>query len=94
MGRPRRVHCKQCGRHIDDVGPLSARGLCEADSVGNMTQAVNAMHLGSGPIYSSWADGMQKAAARARAKLVSDDDGQLGLDQLAVGPDGGEQVAS
>lgn len=28
MPRPKRVNCRQCGGHIDQVGHLSKRGLC------------------------------------------------------------------
>ena len=42
-------HCKVCGGHVDDVGPLSARKLCEACSIARVTEAAYAMIGRSGP---------------------------------------------
>lgn len=72
MGRPRRLSCKSCGGHLDQVGPLSARGKCEACGVAGVEQAVTAMFTGSGPLYDKWATntarGLERAIERARRR--------------------------
>lgn len=71
MGRPRRVECRVCCRHIDECGPLSARGKCEACGIAGVEEAVTAMYSGTGPVYAKWATntaaGLQRAIERAAA---------------------------
>lgn len=64
MPRPKIVHCKRCGGHYDQVGPLSRRKLCESCSIEGVTAAATAMYVGSGPIYERWLEGSARALAR------------------------------
>lgn len=73
MARPRRVTCRKCGGHIDTVGPLSSRGLCEADSIAGVTNAIDQMSRRSGPVYERYVAGMQAYAARFSTPASSDD---------------------
>jgi hypothetical protein len=67
VGRPRRTICRKCGGHIDEVGPLSARGLCELDSIAGVTNAIEQVSRRQGPLYDKYVDGMQAYAARLAA---------------------------
>lgn len=75
MARPKRVTCRVCTRHIDEVGPLSARGKCEPCGLARVEDAVTAMFSGSGPTYDKWlantTAGLQRAA-RARSAPLND----------------------
>lgn len=70
-----RVTCRSCGRHLDECGPLSARGKCEDCGVAGVEAAVTAMFAGQGPIYDKWlqntATGLMRAAERARRRNSS-----------------------
>lgn len=64
MARPRRVQCRTCDRHIDDVGPLSARGKCEGCSIAGVTNAIEQVSRKQGPLYDRYVVGMRAYAAR------------------------------
>lgn len=45
-----------CDRHVDECGPLSARGKCEDCGIAGVEEAVTAMYAGRGPLYEKWAE--------------------------------------
>lgn len=65
MPRPKRVTCRVCDRHIDEVGPLSARGKCEQCGLERVEEAVNAMFAGRGDLYERWAENTAAGLRRA-----------------------------
>lgn len=73
MGRPRRVNCKVCGRHIDECGPLSVRGLCEDDSIKGVTAAIEQVAMQHGPLYDKWVLGTLRHAQRVAAQYDTGD---------------------
>jgi len=50
----RRKTCRACGRHTDEVGPLSWSGLCAHDSVERFTDNVGQMIAREGPNFDRW----------------------------------------
>lgn len=56
------MQCKVCSRHIDVCGPLSARGLCEDDSIGRVVANNTQMLTQSGEFYDRWAAGVIRYA--------------------------------
>jgi len=51
MGDSRRVRCKNCGAHRDDVGPLSWTGLCGDCGVQLMEVNAISIHAHEGSAY-------------------------------------------
>lgn len=66
-----RMTCRICGKHRDEVGPMSNSGICEADS---LDRAI-ANHVGlttrSGPYWKLW----RKSMAASVGGVLLDDDG-------------------
>lgn len=64
-----RVCCKRCGRHRDEAGHISARGLCADCGIGAMER--NAVELATmrGESVARWRRGV---AASVGAMLVDD----------------------
>lgn len=54
MARPKREHCRECGRHVDECGPLSKRGLCLDDSARRMVEHNDQLAAHSGPWFDKW----------------------------------------
>lgn len=46
--------CRQCGRHRDEAGEMSARALCGDCGKANVSQACDELHAGEGPIHEQW----------------------------------------
>lgn len=70
MGRPRRVHCRLCGKHVDTCGPLSARGNCSPCGVARLIAQNRQMKAKSGPIYEEWCRRMDWYKQHAKPKGV------------------------
>lgn len=58
----RRVTCVNCERHIDECGPLSARGRCADCGEARLRANIDAMILHSGETKAAWREGMLRAA--------------------------------
>lgn len=58
MPDSRRRTCRACGRHVDEVGPLSWTGLCPDDSVDILVDNVGQMMARSGPNFDRWRHAM------------------------------------
>jgi len=69
MPDARRRFCKECGKHTDEVGPLSWTGLCAEHSVERYISNVHQMHTRSGPNFLKWRRSM---AASVGGVLVDD----------------------
>ena len=48
MPNPRRKTCTCCGKHVDEVGPLSWTGLCQADYTAIVLENVEGIHTRTG----------------------------------------------
>lgn len=51
MPRADYKRCKVCGRHADEVGPLSHQRLCSQHALERMRDNNLQIHAGSGPYY-------------------------------------------
>jgi hypothetical protein len=69
MPDTRRKTCRICGRHINEVGPLSWTGLCPDDSVAELTDNVHQMIGRRGPNFDKWRRSM---AACVGGVLIDD----------------------
>lgn len=65
----RRRICRECGKHMHEVGPLSWTGLCEADSAKLLRENVIGLHTKTGEPLKRWRRGM---AASVGAVLLDD----------------------
>ena len=54
MARPRRIECRRCGRHVDECGPLSARGRCAECGRRALEANLDQLHFHSGPRFEFW----------------------------------------
>lgn len=50
--------CKECGRHADEVGPLSWARLCGDCGVGRLTENIIGLHTMTNPARDRWRRGM------------------------------------
>ncbi len=50
----RRKNCRVCGRHTDEVGPLSWQGLCIEDARERLSTNIDQMSARSGPNFDRW----------------------------------------
>lgn len=67
-GRPRRVLCRVCDGHIDDVGPLSKRGKCANCGVGNMERNARELNAMQGEAVLRW----RRAVAASVGAILPD----------------------
>jgi len=58
MPDARRAKCQNCGKHRDDVGPLSWRGYCGPCGVALNRAASSDLHYHEGPKFQRWRAGM------------------------------------
>ena len=58
MAKRKYVHCRVCGRHTSEVGPLSTRGLCYEDSESRLRENIEGMATMTGHVRDRWARGM------------------------------------
>ena len=65
----RRVNCMVCGKHRDEVGPISWRGKCGACGPRLAEEAADALHYHRGPIFTLW---RQRIAASVGGVLIDD----------------------
>ncbi len=61
-GRPRRVTCRKCERHVDECGSLSARGLCLDCGIGETVRNAYGLHNMERPYLDRWRRGVIEAA--------------------------------
>ena len=54
MPDARRKHCRVCGGHESEVGPISWRGLCAFDGMARNVLNYDHMQARSGPFYEHW----------------------------------------
>ena len=54
MARPKRETCVHCERHIDECGPLSARGKCLDCGIGRALDAAEQLRAHRGPLFEKW----------------------------------------
>lgn len=52
--RRERFECDQCGRHRDEAGPISRRGLCAGCGEENVRAAVVELEAHRGPTFEHW----------------------------------------
>jgi hypothetical protein len=50
----RRVNCQNCGKHADEVGPISWRGKCGKCGPMLAMQAADDLHYHRGPVFALW----------------------------------------
>jgi len=73
VGRQRTVICHGCGRHLDEVGPLSQRKLCEECSLARMHEHAMQLHERRGPAWSAWLEGMAASVVRIIEREAAND---------------------
>lgn len=73
MGRPKTVNCKKCGGHIDQVGPLSARKLCENCGIGEMERNAYGLANYETEALTRWRRGMARSIGAILPGDVSSD---------------------
>jgi hypothetical protein len=54
MGDSTRASCRACGRHRDDVGPISWGGYCGDCGVAIRDKANDDLHYHRGPVFAKW----------------------------------------
>ena len=69
MPDARRTTCKSCGKHRDEVGPLSWTGLCGACGPAVFEQHNDQLHTHSGPWFTHW----RRAMAASVGGVLLDD---------------------
>lgn len=69
VGRPRRVTCRHCGRHLDECGPLSTTYQCEECSLGRFVANIDTMIATAGAGSAKWRRGMLDYARRLEQAL-------------------------
>jgi hypothetical protein len=69
MPDARRKFCKECGRHVDEVGPLSWSGLCSDHSKERLVSNIDQMHSRSGPNFQKW----RRSMAASVGGVILDD---------------------
>lgn len=68
----RRANCKDCGKHRDEVGPISWGGLCIDCSVGNVTANITDLATHSGDGFDRWRRGMAACVGATLAPSTSE----------------------
>ena len=61
MPRDDYKRCKECGRHVDEVGPLSHTRLCMEDANRLRNETSLQMRDHRGPRFQAWRRGMAAA---------------------------------
>jgi hypothetical protein len=51
MPNPNRRRCIICGKHVDEVGPLSWNGYCTTDGLALLEENVRGIHERRGPAH-------------------------------------------
>lgn len=69
MAKGNRANCRVCGKHRDEVGPISWAGYCGEHGPGVRDQANDDMHFHRGPYFDRWRRAM---AASVGAVLMDD----------------------
>lgn len=64
-----RQYCRICGRHVDEVGSLSARGKCAEDAKAMTVANMIGLKTHSGPFHEHW---RRRHAAAVGAILPED----------------------
>jgi len=59
MGRVRYRRCRVCGGSPELVGPISARGLCQADAEAHQLANTAQLRARSGPMFEHWYEQMR-----------------------------------
>jgi hypothetical protein len=54
VARPKREHCRACGRHIRECGSLSKRGKCVECGTRAITEAARQIEAREGPYYDKY----------------------------------------
>ena len=63
------LFCKVCGKHRDDVGPMSARYKCADCGEGRAKENARQLKAHSGPHFQAWRRGIVESLV---GKLVSE----------------------
>ena len=58
------LYCKVCGKHRDEVGPLSARYKCASCGVGRAEENARQLKAHSGPYFQAWRHGILRSLPR------------------------------
>ena len=69
MARNSYRHCRFCGGHESEVGPISWRGYCKPHGVMIRDKANDDMHYHQGPYFDHW---RRRMAASVGGVLVDD----------------------
>jgi hypothetical protein len=69
MPRPDYKRCRVCGRHTDEVGPLSHTRLCAADGIERFNRNVLGLSEHRGPEFIRW----RRAMAASVGGVLLDD---------------------
>jgi hypothetical protein len=64
-----RANCQICGKHRDDVGPITWRGYCAKCARRREVDALDDLHFHRGPTFAAWRRGM---AASVGAVILDD----------------------
>lgn len=70
MSSDRRTTCQVCGKHESEVGPISWRGKCAADSTAALYSNIEQMMRRSGPNFDRW----RRSMAACVGGAILDDD--------------------